>query len=819
MTTESGLATANGTTVPLCGVEVRAEVVAGHAVATVRQRYRNAESRAIEATYTFPLPSKGVVTGFAMNVGGRRLEGEVQTQDAAFRAYDDAVAAGHGGALLEQARPNVFSTSIGNLLPNEETVIEIQYVEPLLADEGAVRWSLPTLVAPRYAPPGTPDISPAQGHATYGLDLEVLFDLGADVDVASPSHAIVANKDGGKTRVRFQQRDVALDRDVVITANAQKSADSSAPIVSSVCHRAPGAATGTVAVMLVPDLGAGRAAKAGPRSVVFLVDRSGSMGGASMPEARTALKLCMRQLREGDRFNVLAFDNMIEPFANEMVPYTAATLARLDEWIMQVEARGGTELMAPMLEAARLAPDGIVVLITDGQVANEAMILDSYMAARGSSRVYSFGIGTNVSDALLHALADRTGGAVEMIYPGERIDEKVTAQFARATAPRISDVTIKTRGIDLGEITPATGLTLIDGEPCAIFATYEQAGRGAVEIRGKRDGENFYVEVAIDLDSIAERPAVEKLWAQSRIRDLERAALGGRRAETMKERIIELAKKYGVSSKYTSFVVVEKRTGDRRMNDQPEARAVPVNAPLGWAQAQEVAGCRRYSSTMAGTVRSAGGMAPPAMSLRAAMPRPAAGMPPLLAGRSTPSGPNGFAPAARGGAYTAPPSAPRGAPPLPGSFGDALNGADDTSVARVAPVVSQAPSIGTPTPIDPVLAVLAKQSASGLWEDGQRDPLIVTVEAMLGLVRLGLSSRHMIHGAQVKKAIDALLARLAANRATDVRVREIGLGVAWLLASGPRTRAEVELMAKGSALAVQFGNEPGVRAHVERLAV
>lgn len=109
--------------VPLLGVEVRAEVVAGHTRSVVRQRYRNDERRPIEAIYTFPLPTRGAVTGFAMTVNGRHLVGEVQGREEAFRRYDDALSAGHGSALLEQERPNVFTANVGNLLPGEETVI------------------------------------------------------------------------------------------------------------------------------------------------------------------------------------------------------------------------------------------------------------------------------------------------------------------------------------------------------------------------------------------------------------------------------------------------------------------------------------------------------------------------------------------------------------------------------------------------------------------------------------------------------------------------------------------------------------------------
>ncbi|MBX3264973.1 MAG: VWA domain-containing protein, partial [Labilithrix sp.] len=602
--TRSGLFGTEGGAVALLGVEVRADVLAGHAAAVVRQRYRNDEARPIEAVYTFPLPSKAALVGFSMTVAGRRMEGEVHEREEAFRRYDDAVAAGHGGALLEQERPNVFTANVGNLLPGEETILEIQYVEPLLADEGAVRWSIPTLVAPRYVPgpPGgdrtghgvadptsrVPDadrISPPIGAVRYGLALDLTFDLGVALEVESPSHAVVVSHQGNKARVTFSQREVPLDRDVVVTAFARSEEATVAPIASAITHRALGE-DGVLALTLVPDLGAGQARRTSRSDVVFLLDRSGSMGGASMPEARTALRLCLRQLREGDRFAILAFDDAIEAFASEMLPFTQATLERADAWLDAVDARGGTELLAPILEAARLAPDGVVVVLTDGEVGNEDEILAAFLAAHGSSRVYSFGIGTNVSDALLTALADKTGGAVERIHPGERVDDKVVAQFARATAPRVTELRIATRGIELGEIAPAEPKALVDGEPFCLFATYEAAGRGAIELRGKLDGEAFLLEVPVDLEEASDRPVVAKLWAQARIRDLERAAVTGRRADAMRDRIVKLATTYGVSSKYTSFVVVEKRAGDRRANAQPETRVVPVNAPAGWAMFQ-----------------------------------------------------------------------------------------------------------------------------------------------------------------------------------------------------------------------------------------
>jgi Ca-activated chloride channel family protein len=791
--------------VALLGVHVSAEILAGHACATVRQRYRNDEAKPVEAVYTFPLPTKAVLTAFSMTVAGRVLEGEVHEREEAFRRYDDAITRGDGGALLEQERPNVFTVNVGNLLPGEETVIEIRYVEPVLADEGAVRWAVPTLVAPRYIPgvhsgdrtahgmadptdrvPDADRISPPIADVAYGLSLDLTVDLGVDVDVESPSHAVVVTRDGKRARVSFAQNEVPLDRDVVVTAVARAAGAATTPIAAAVSHRTKaGGGVGAFALTIVPDLGVGQDKQARTGSdVVFVLDRSGSMGGSSMPEARTALKLCLRQLREGDRFAILAFDDTVESFATTMVPFTEATLQRADRWLSTVDARGGTELLAPMLEAAKLAPDGLVVLLTDGAVGNEDEVLAGFVAARKGARVYSFGIGTNVSDALLQALAEKTGGAVEMIYPGERLDEKVVAQFARATAPRVTDITIKARGVDLAEIAPAVPRPLVDGEPYSVFGTYEQPGRGAVEIRGKLRGEPFYLEVPVDLAEECDRPMIAKLWAQARIHDLEASAVTGRRADTMKDRIVKLAVQHGVSSKYTSFLVVEKRTGDRRATEQPETRVVPVNAPSGWSMFRRQASrSRAYGALQPG---AAAAMPMPAPARAMARPMAAMSMP-LAGARATLAG---------------------GAPPL-------------TTLAQRASGGFEPPPGPRGAPSDPVVELLARQSASGLWETPGRDSTAETVDALLAVLRLGVTTAHPVFGAQIKKAVDALVALVAVRAASasrpDARLAELAFGVAWLLATGRRTRDGIAEAAQRAGVG-SLGSEPSVRARVDQLS-
>ncbi|HYG62424.1 MAG TPA: VIT domain-containing protein, partial [Thermoanaerobaculia bacterium] len=572
--TNAGLYSKDGGPIPLRGVEVTGEVLGGYAQVTVRQRYQNAEAKPVEAVYTFPLPSDATLSGFAMTCAGRRLDGVVKEREAAFRDYDDALFAGHGAALLEQERTNVFTASVGNLLPGEETIVEVTYLQRVPADEGELRWSVPTLVAPRYIPgnpagdrtahgsadptdqvPDADRITPPLGQVGYGLTLDLVFDLGVSVEVESPSHDIDAQTEGNRTRVRFRQGEVVLDRDVVLIARGHSGGGDSR-IESVIAHR-PATGPGYLALTVIPDL-AGDGAKVPPQDVVFVIDTSGSMSGASLPQAQAALRLCLRHLREGDRFNVIEFNSDWKGFASAPVPFTQRALEEADRWVEALEATGGTEMMEPLTAAVKMAPDGVVVLLTDGQVGNEAAILKALLATRRSGRVYSFGIGTNVSDSLLGDLARKTGGAVELIHPGERIDDKVVAQFARAIAPRISDIKVAFKGVEVEDLAPEEPPALIDGEPWVMLGRIENGERGRAIVTGNLDGRPFRLEVPIDLAGAGERPAVAKLWAQERVRALTDAmhSVDGRRAGRLKERIVALALEHGLSTPYTAFLVI-----------------------------------------------------------------------------------------------------------------------------------------------------------------------------------------------------------------------------------------------------------------------
>ncbi|WP_437930025.1 VIT domain-containing protein [Sorangium sp. So ce291] len=851
----SCLRSSEGHPVPLLGVSLSGEVMGGAARLVVRQRYRNDERRPIEAIYTFPLPGEATIAGFAMECAGRRLEGEVKAREAAFQAYDEAIATGHGAALLDEERRNVFTASVGNLLPGEETVVEVAFVQRLQADEGALRLMIPTLVAPRYIPgapqgdrtahggaaptdlvPDADRISPEIARVDYGITLDIAFDLGREVAIESPSHAVeVRREEGYRQRVALRSDRAALDRDIVLLA-------AGAPGVQAglVCDRTPGQ-EGTFALTVVPDLFDAKRSSA-RRDVVFVVDVSGSMQGESIDQARRALRLCLRHLAEGDRFGVIAFSNDFRALEPSLAPFTQRTLERADAFVEGLVASGGTEMLKPLLAAVGMLGDAerdrVVVLLTDGQVGNEAQIVDEVAGLGKGVRIYTFGIGTNVSDLLVSDLARRTQGAAEFIHPGERIDEKVTAQFARATAVRVTGIEARFEGVDVGELAPAEPPALVDGEPWVLHGRYSAPGTGRLHLRGSLRGERFYLEVPVELAAEASRPGLEALWAGARVRELEESerGLSGKRAEAMRKRIVDLAVRHRVASKHASFVVIERRTGDRRAHGQPEARPVPVSAPAGWGMSSHRGPVMPAAAFAGATIAMSGGA------------RPMARVQPVMA--RAPAAPVAAAPALRpqstsGGLWSRakqllqPSAAP---PPAGGSAGSAR---DEASVGAAAPGGPARPqrqpgpgSVAAPAPApgaapartqgDDLGRVFEEQLASGLWERGEPTDLGRLTSTALCLATCheqGVDSAHSIYGAQVAKAVEALCALAESLLQGGGADREVAaaLAAAYLVASGRRLRARVHGVAAGAAseaaraVVGELGDAAALRRRVEAL--
>jgi len=533
----------------------------------------------------------------------------VEEREKAFATYDDALARGDGAFLLDQERPNIFTLSVGSLPAGAEAVVEIEYVALLDQRGKEVRFVLPTTISPRYLPADTPDsdgipererIHPAYAASVpYGLAIEIaVHDPSRVESVESPSHPISVSLGTGGTAgdpatvVRFASDAAAMDRDFVLTI-VQRGADAGR------AWRFGDGRGSWIQLDLATDEEEHAPDGRGLREVIFVLDCSGSMQGDSIVQAKRALEVCLKALETGCSFNVVRFGSTFQALFPLPRAYDERSLGEALGWLAAVDADlGGTEVLAPLAaiygmpvprDAARS-----VVLLTDGEVGNEAEVMSLVRGSAATTRFFGVGIGAGPNDHLVRGLARAGGGSAAFIFPGERIEPRVLGVFRQAVGARVTNLRIQwAEGAGAaGRIdqAPAAPVLLL-GEPMTAFARLDARSPvpAAVAVSAEIEGKPVRWEVPVT-DAGSGSIPLPTLWARARIRDLEESQeAGGRgsrqkrpKGEAWKQEVVALAREFGLTSSLTSWIAVEEREEKDRQTGELVLRKVPTLVTVGW---------------------------------------------------------------------------------------------------------------------------------------------------------------------------------------------------------------------------------------------
>jgi Ca-activated chloride channel family protein len=597
-----GLITTEAVPVPLKGVKVEGDILGRGARVRVSQRFANEEKQPVEAVYKFPLPEGAAICAFTARIDGREITGEIEKREKAFEIYDKALEEGHGAYLLDEERPNIFTLSVGNLKPATEALIEIEYVTTLDTEGARSRFFLPTTISPRYVPADMPDSEgiPVDDHVNPEYTDEVPFGLSVSLrvhdrapieSIESPTHSIKVNMSEEPVVVTTSADSVRMDRDFILYVGYKDL------VTASRAYRVKAGDETFVQLDLVLDKPAGdRKTGARGRDIVFMLDCSGSMTGDSMAQARKALEICLKSLDKGTRFNIYRFGSTFEYLFDRPVEYSKKNLNAALKCLKHTDADlGGTEIAAPLehLYGAtdpRTERKQSIVVITDGEVANEDEVFGLIQANRSGTRAFAIGIGAGCNEFLIKGIARAGGGASEFIYPGERIEPKALGLFAKLIEDGAEDIKISW-GARQVEAYPEEPVVFF-GTPQTVFARLGASKRdvAGLKVKGKHNGTAVEWNVDItDIDSSA--ISIPTLWAREAIRSLEGADCGparrgsrqtARKARLVQDRIVDISRAYGVVSRFTSYVGVEKRKKKDRARGELALRKVPALVSVGW---------------------------------------------------------------------------------------------------------------------------------------------------------------------------------------------------------------------------------------------
>lgn len=610
------------TEAPQLDTQVQMDISGMIARVVVRQSFRNNSDNWQEGIYVFPLPDTAAVDHMRLWIGERFIEANIKEKLAAEQTYQQAKSDGKQAGLVRQERSNIFTTSLANIAPGDEIVVEIEYQQDVHYEQGRFSLRFPMVVAPRYiagnslsgeinefsgtgwarntdqvadASRITPQVAVDPASRTNTVSLQINLHAGMPLAVIdSPYHAVdVSEVAEGSYQILLKQGAVHANRDFELNWQAQTGKE---PQAAWFVEHKTDAAAGYYGLLMLMPPAAEQLAFDVPRELILVVDTSGSMHGASMTQAKAALALALGRLQPEDRFNIIQFNHTTYHLFDQPRPATQQNLRQAQRYVSALQADGGTEML-PALELALAAdPDpGVlrqVVFITDGAVGNEQALFQLIGQELADSRLFTVGIGSAPNSHFMTRAAEAGRGSFTYIGQVDEVQEKMQGLFSKLESPALTDIEL-----DWGQAVqqwPSTVSDLYAGEPVLVSVRSDQP-LSELHLQGVLGDQSWTRDLQLQGGGLA--AGVHVLWARKQIRELMNDQSLDADEDGRRNTIVELAKSHHLVSRYTSLVAVDK-TPVRPADAALDSQAIPVHLPQGWS-AKKVFGVLPQTATSA----------------------------------------------------------------------------------------------------------------------------------------------------------------------------------------------------------------------------
>jgi Ca-activated chloride channel family protein len=571
---------------PLKDTRVEVSVSGVIADVKVRQIYRNEGARPINASYVFPASTRAAVYAMRMQLGNEIIVAKIKEREQARQEFEKAKEEGKSASLLEQQRPNVFSMSLANIMPQEQVEIELRYTELLVPTDNVYEFVFPTVVGPRYASAQdreskdngfveTPYLrqgkpAPSEFHITTRIAAGLPI-----YDVSSPSHQVFPQWPGnGVAQLTLDDTNPFQgNRDFIVRYRLAGEQINSGLLLFQ------GADENFFLYMAQPPQ---RVAEAviPPREYIFVVDVSGSMNGFPLEISKRLLNDLIGKLRPTDLFNVVLFAGDSTTLSTKSLQATPDNIKNALAFLDAQRGAGGTELLSAMKQAMNLPrEEGIsrsVLLITDGYVAGEQGVFEHVRANLNQCNVFAFGIGTSVNRYLIEGVA-KAGMAEPFVVTEEGEAAGVAAKFRDyVQSPVLTDINVRAIGFDAYDLNPIKFPDLMAQRPIILFGKWRGPASGTIELTGKTGQGLFTSRLDVAQSQPAEaNSALRYLWARTRIAELSDYAASQADDADAKE-ITALGLKYNLLTRYTSFIAVREVVTNPTGSAQDVKQASPL---------------------------------------------------------------------------------------------------------------------------------------------------------------------------------------------------------------------------------------------------
>lgn len=554
--------------VAVSSVDVDAKVSGGVALIEVSHLFANRSPVAQEGDFVFPIPEGATIRDFSMYDGETKLDAKLMDVGEATATYEAIVRQRRDPALLTYVGRSALRVRLFPIAPNAERRVKLKLAMVLPQESGNQKFSW-TLAGPHL--PVKPE------RVSVRLRTEGVG------GIYSPTHAIQIQKTDEIHSVASWSSEKSPDalaehpeleiylsqKDTRAVALSLMSYNASLPQVASLGGGMR--QSGYFMVVATPNL-PDSARVTGPRRVVLVMDRSGSMAGKKIEQARGALKVALGKLRSIDSFNLLTFSDKVEKLAPEPLAASPDNIKRAMAWADDITADGGTNIHQGLLDGLAQFDEkrsgNTLLFFTDGLptvgVKDQGQIVKAALDASGKkARCFVFGVGYDVDVPFLDTVSSKLRGDADYVRPDEDIEVK-TAQFvAKTAAPSLENLKLTLSGIKAGEVYPRPDELpdLFEGGQLVLVGRYTGEGKARVTLSGEAAGKPQSFTLASTLPAVAtEADFLPRLWASRKIGHLQdeiRLMEEGPRKKEAIDQVVALSREFGILTPYTALFVPE----------------------------------------------------------------------------------------------------------------------------------------------------------------------------------------------------------------------------------------------------------------------
>ena len=524
------------------------------ATVNVSQTLRNIAGRDVEVELLFPLPAGAAVQNFVLMVDGKEVPGQLLSRDDARTIYEGIVRRKQDPALMEYAGYGLFKTSVFPVPAGRTRTISLKYTVMCTRKDGNVQFIYPF---------GTQKFS---GDRIATVKFTGTLTSDKDVrNVFSPTHTIaVDSRQPKRIGVSWTENNTLQVQDFKLYFTPSDAEVS----VTAMSHMATDENQGSFLLLINPAIKS-QQSKRVAKDVILVLDKSGSMSGHKIEQAKNAAEFVLNNLNEGDRFTMVVYESTLSCYSASLLPATGSEIKDALGYVRNISSSGGTNINEALTKALSYTSQSdrpqYILFLTDGMptvgITDENTIAANALRAnKHGVRIHSFGVGYDVNARLLDRIADQHGGTVTYVKPGENLEVAVSEFYKSIQTPVLTDISITFAGGQVTEVYPVRIPDFFEGSRIDVAGRYLKPGKIKVVLKGKSYGEVRTFEYEVTLGAKGENPEyahIGTIWATRKIGYLiDQIDLHGQNPELVAS-LTELSKKYGIITPYTSFLARE----------------------------------------------------------------------------------------------------------------------------------------------------------------------------------------------------------------------------------------------------------------------